>query len=138
MKNLIEDVAKQIKIDEGFVSTPYECTAGKITIGYGRNIEDNGITREEAEMLLRNDIQSTRGELSFAFDWFILMPDAKQGVLINMCFNLGLTRLLKFKKMLAALEVKDYKEASIQMLDSKWAGQVGERAVRLSEAMARI
>ena len=138
MKNLIEDVAKQIKIDEGFVSTPYECTAGKITIGYGRNIEDNGITREEAEMLLRNDIQSTRGELSSKFDWFLLMPYDKQAVLINMCFNLGLTRLLKFKKMLAALKVKDYKEASIQMLDSKWAEQVGERATRLSDAMARI
>jgi len=138
MKNLIEDVAKQIKIDEGFVSTPYECTAGKITIGYGRNIEDNGITREEAEILLSNDIKGTFCELETKFDWFLLMPDDKQAVLINMCFNLGLTRLLKFKKMLAALKVKDYKEASIQMLDSKWAEQVGERATRLSDAMARI
>tara|TARA_R110001599_G_scaffold331340_2_gene546057 strand:- start:262 stop:678 length:417 start_codon:yes stop_codon:yes gene_type:complete len=138
MENLIKDVAKQIKIDEGFVSTPYECTAGKITIGYGRNIEDNGITREEAEILLSNDIKGTFCELEAKFDWFLLMPYDKQAVLINMCFNLGLTRLLKFKKMLAALKVKDYKEASIQMLDSKWAEQVGERATRLSDAMARI
>ena len=138
MKSLIEDVANQIKIDEGFVSTPYECTAGKITIGYGRNIEDNGITREEAEILLSNDIKGTFCELEAKFDWFLLMPYDKQAVLINMCFNLGLTRLLKFKKMLAALKVKDYKEASIQMLDSKWAEQVGERATRLSDAMARI
>ena len=134
--SLIDDVTNQIKIDEGFVSTPYECSVGKITIGYGRNIEDNGITREEALFLLRNDIKVTRGELSHSFEWFQSLPDAKQGALINMCFNLGLTRFRKFKKMIAALEVGDYKAASIQMLDSRWANQVGERARRLARVMA--
>lgn len=135
MKDLIQGVTDQIKLDEGLRLKLYKCSADKMTIGYGRNIEDNGITQEEAELLLRNDIRSTKNELAFKFDWFLLLPEEKQGVLINMCFNLGLTRLLKFKKMLLALESGDYYEAAAQMLDSRWANQVGKRAIRLSKIM---
>jgi len=123
----------QIKLDEGFRSKPYQCTAGKITIGYGRNIEDNGITKSEAENLLLNDVKTAQIELLNTFDWFAKLNGARQGVLINMAFNLGLPRLKKFKKMLSALSKSDYHEASKQMLDSRWAVQVGERANRLAK-----
>ena len=126
---------EQIKVDEGFRSKPYGCSAGKLTIGYGRNIEDNGVTEAEAEFLLLNDVTSAQFELINNFDWFRDLNVTRQGVLINMHFNLGLNRLLKFKKMLAAVEAGFYDEAAIQMLDSKWAEQVGDRALRLSERM---
>lgn len=124
---------EQIKTDEGFRSKPYQCTAGKTTIGYGRNIEDNGITESEAENLLLNDVKTAQIELLNAFDWFSKLNGARQGVLINMAFNLGLPRLKKFKKMLSALAENDYHEASKQMLDSRWAVQVGDRANRLAK-----
>lgn len=123
----------QIKADEGFKSKPYRCTAGKTTIGYGRNIEDNGITKSEAETLLLNDVKTVQVELLNKFDWFAKLNGTRQGVLINMAFNLGLPRLMKFKKMLSALSGGDYQEASIQMLDSRWAVQVGDRANRLAK-----
>jgi len=126
---------EQIKYDEGLVINLYQCSAGKMTIGYGRNIEDNGISEEEADFLLMNDIKRVQKELRSSFDWFVDLSTARQGALINMCFNLGITRLLGFKKMIAALEVGDYQEAANQMLDSKWARQVGGRSGRLSDVM---
>ncbi len=128
-------VIDQIKFDEGFRHKSYQCSAGKLTIGYGRNIEDNGITQEEADYLLMNDIRNTKKELSRAFDWFASLSSIRQGVLINMCFNLGLPTLLKFKSMIYALSIRDYNEAAVQMLDSRWARQVGDRAKRLAEEM---
>jgi len=125
----------QIKLDEGFRSKPYQCTANKLTIGYGRNIEENGITESEAEILLLNDVKNTQMELCAKFDWFTMLNASRQGVLINMCFNLGMPRLLKFKKMLTALSDHNYPEAANQMLDSKWARQVGDRSARLSNTM---
>jgi len=130
-------VVEQIKLDEGLRLKPYQCTANKFTIGFGRNIEDNGITEDEAEYLLMNDIKSTQDELLANFEWFVTLGAPKQGVLINMCFNLGLTRFKRFKKMIAAIEMGDYNEAAEQMLDSKWARQVGNRAIRLSNAMRK-
>lgn len=126
---------EQIKYDEGLSLNPYQCSADKMTIGYGRNVEDNGITEEEAEFLLMNDIKRVQKELRTNFEWFGLISTARQGALINMCFNLGITRLLGFKKMIAALEVGDYQEAANQMLDSKWARQVHGRSGRLSDVM---
>lgn len=126
---------EQLKLDEGKCLTLYQCSANKMTIGYGRNIEDNGITEEEADYLLMNDIKRVQKELRANFEWFGLIGTARQGALINMCFNLGLTRLMGFKKMLAAIEQEDYQEAAEQMLDSKWARQVGARADRLAKIM---
>ena len=128
---------EQIKQDEGLSLRPYQCTASKMTIGYGRNIEDNGIDEEEAELLLINDIKRTQRELVANFEWFGLIDARRQGALINMCFNLGLTRFKQFKKMISAVEMGDYDEAAEQMLDSKWARQVGNRAIRLSNIMRK-
>ena len=130
-----KSVVEQIKADEGFRSSVYQCSAGKLTIGYGRNIEDNGITQKEADYLLMNDISNTHRELNQALPWFHMLSQKRKGVLINMCFNMGLPTMMKFKKMLSALSMGDYDEAARQMLDSKWARQVGDRANRLAEEM---
>lgn len=113
---------------------PYRCSAGKLTIGVGRNLEDKGITEQEAYMLLANDIKELqRSTILIA----IVKPHntVRQEVLLNMAFNLGITRFLGFKKMLAALKQDDYDEAARQMLNSRWARQVKGRAIELARWM---
>lgn len=114
---------------------PYRCSAGKLTLGYGRNIEERGITEQEALLLLNNDIQLCIGELIRSIPAYNRINDARQAVLVNMCFNVGIGRLLGFKKMLLALEAGDFRRAADEMLDSQWAAQVGRRAQRLALQM---
>lgn len=132
----INPVAHLIKKHEGLSLKPYKCTAGKLTIGYGRNIEDKGISQEEAEQMLFNDIQECYAQL-IHFDFWDKLNGARQAVLLDMCFNLGLPRLKGFKKMLAALGRSDYKTAAKEMLDSKWARDVKTRATELSKIMQK-
>ena len=120
---------------EGRRLFPYKCTAGKITIGYGRNIEDTGISEEEAEMMLQADIERCIIELVDKTDYFATLDEPRQTVLINMLFNLGWSRFNRFKKMIKALRDGNYNRASIEMLDSKWADQVGCRSTELAEIM---
>ena len=129
--NLIE----QLKEHEGFRSKPYLCTAGKLTIGYGRNLDDVGISKDEAEELLMNDIRAATQELVRAYPFVDELDSVRFNCLVNMCFNLGISRLSKFKKMWAAIEAKQYRRASEEMLDSKWAKQVGVRAEELAYQM---
>lgn len=131
MKELVE----RIKKHEGFRSKPYRCPAGKLTIGYGRNIEDNGITEAEASFLLANDVQKCRYECESTFPWFAKMDKSRRSVIVEMCFNLGIKRFLGFKKMLAACARGDYGVAADEMLDSLWARQVGNRAKKLANVM---
>ncbi|MCK5615254.1 glycoside hydrolase family protein, partial [Candidatus Pacearchaeota archaeon] len=115
---------------------PYKCSAGKLTIGIGRNIEERGISEDEAKYLLHNDIEICKAELNLLFPIVKALNSARYNVLINLCFNIGIKRTSGFKKMWAALSVGDYDEAARQMLDSKWAGQVGPRAIELSKIMS--
>ena len=121
---------------EGLRHKPYRCTAGKLTIGVGRNIEDRGISTDEAMYMLANDIKLSRKELSAAFPWFDKLDEVRQSVLIDMHVNLGLDRLRGFRNTLALIGVGKYEAAAHEMLDSKWAGQVGRRSQRLSRMMA--
>lgn len=125
-------VAQQLLIDEGLRLRPYRCTAGKLTIGVGRNLEDRGISEAEAGMLLQHDIEDFWGRLVVALPWVMAAPEPVQEALLNMCFNLGLGGLLSFKQTLALIQAGQYAEAAKAMLQSKWAGQVGERAERLA------
>ena len=126
----------QLKRHEGLSLSMYKCTADKWSIGYGINLEA-GITEKEAEMLLVMRVEKVSFELLRKLPTSIntILNEARENVLINMAFNLGVNGLLKFKKMIAALEVGNYNEASIQMMDSKWARQVGSRAKELAEQM---
>jgi lysozyme len=129
-------MTRQLRLHEGERLMPYRCTAGKLTIGVGRNLEDRGITREESAYLLANDIAAEERELLRALPWVAELDEVRQRVLLDMSFNLGLVGLLGFKRTLATIQAGDYQAASTMMLDSKWAGQVGQRAERLSRMMA--
>lgn len=128
--------AELIKKHEGLRFKPYKDTVGKLTIGYGRNLDDNGITLAEAEQMLSNDIQNCYAECLKLPCWNKL-NEARQAVLLDMCFNLGITRMKTFKKMLAALEVGAYNRAAKEMLASKWAMQVKTRATELADIMKK-
>jgi lysozyme len=129
-------MTRQLRLHEGERLKPYRCTAGKLTIGVGRNLEDRGITREESAVLLANDIAAEERELLRALPWVATLDEVRQRVLLDMSFNLGIVGLLGFKNTLAIIQAGDYQRAAAMMLDSKWATQVGARAERLSRMMA--
>lgn len=120
---------------EGLRLKPYRDSVGKLTIGVGRNLDDDGIEESEAYVMLDNDIIKHTIDAQ-KLPVFVNLDPVRQDVLIDMCFNLGLPRLQGFQKMLAALALGDWQEASNQMLDSKWALEVGNRAQELA-AMIR-
>jgi len=125
MKKLIE----QLKLHEGVRSHPYDCPAGYLTIGVGRNISETGLglSDDEIDYLLQNDIERCYQELD-RFAWFMDLDTVRQEALVNMCFNLGFPRLAKFTKMMGAMADGKYSLAAAEALDSKWAKQVGQRA----------
>lgn len=125
----------QIKKHEGLRTKPYRCSSGKLTIGIGRNLDDNGITEVEAMMLYDSDIQLIVQQLNKALPWWTTLSGKRQKVLIDMVFNMGINRFLGFKKMLKHLKAGEYKQASNEMLASVWATQVGTRALTLHKMM---
>jgi len=134
---MLNTTLEQIKIDEGLRLELYKCPAGKSTIGYGRNLEDRGITLEEADFLLSNDIRYIQNKLLETKIDFDKLNPIRQSVLINMAYQMGISGLFKFKKMFVALSNQDYNEASLEMLDSRWAKQTPDRANRLANLMKR-
>lgn len=131
-------VAEQLLVDEGLRLKPYRCTAGKLTIGVGRNLEDKGISAAEALGLLDNDIDEFWKQLTSSLPWVLTAPEAVQEVLLNMAFNLGVPGLLRFTETLRLLRAGEYSLAAGAMLDSKWAKQVGPRAERLSHRIKAL
>lgn len=123
-----------VKRHEGLKLKPYLCPAGKLTIGFGRCLEENGISEAEADMMLENDLRRSEIEAE-TFHWFLDLNDARRDAIVSMLFNLGLARFLGFRKMITALERKDYDEAARQMMDSLWSQQVPKRAFELAEIM---
>jgi lysozyme len=128
----LEKFKPMIKKHEGLRLKPYHCTAGKLTIGYGRNLDDRGITEEEADRLLHNDILLCSLQLDRDLPWWKHHPEKVQMVLMDMCFNLGIAGLLEFKRTLGYIRDQKYSVAAVEMLKSKWASQVGSRAKELS------
>ncbi len=120
---------------EGLKLRPYRDTVGKLTIGVGRNLDDRGITKDEALYMLENDIRTAEEELDQRIPWWRELDDVRQEVLLNMAFNLGVPKLMKFKRFLKALKEGNYGQASDEMLNSLWAQQVGRRAKELAFAM---
>lgn len=130
MKNLVE----MLKRHEGVRSTIYLCSAGYETIGVGRNVSASGIglSDDEVNYLLENDIERVIKELSSEYPWFNSLDDVRKDAMIDISFNLGATRLRGFKRALAAMEVADYKMAAKEFLASKWSQDVKGRAHELA------
>lgn len=130
-----DELRSMLVLHEGLRLFPYKCTAGKVTIGVGRNLDDKGITQAEAFELLEHDIDDVERELDQTWPWWRQMTDARQQVLADMCFNLGLGRLKGFVSTIAYMKAGQYEDAADGMLDSLWARQVGQRAQRLAKMM---
>ena len=128
----LNKIFESLKVEEGYRSKPYKCTANKLTVGYGRNLS-TGITKKEANFLLVNDVSRCVVELKKAFGWFSDQPTDVQATLVELNFWLGLTRLRGFKKLLAALKAGDRAEASAQLLDSRLFRQVPGRCQRYAD-----
>lgn len=132
-----DKLIQELTTDEGLHLYPYRDSVGKLTLGIGRCIEDNGITGVEALAMLDHDIDVVLTELDHRLSWWTRLSEKRQRALANMAFNLGLPRLLTFKKMLEALRNDEYDRAADEALDSKWAEQVGNRAKRIAKMIRK-
>ena len=130
---MTEKLLDMLKRHEGVKSHVYLCSAGYETIGVGRNISKSGmgLSEDEVNYLLENDIERVIKELSSEYPWFNSLDDVRKDAMIDISFNLGATRLRGFKRALAAMEVADYTTAAKEFLDSKWSRDVKGRATEL-------
>ncbi len=131
------NVLELIKSHEGLSLALYRCSAGRLTIGFGRNIEDNGIREDEAELMLANDIRECRVQLTRAYSWFNGLDEVRQAACIDLLFNLGPMRLSGFAKFLAAMARSDWPRAAAELRDSRWFTQVARRGPRVVSMIER-
>jgi lysozyme len=135
---MTRDGIEQLRRHEGFRTHAYKCSEGKITIGYGRNIDEDGgpgISKAEAEFLLANDVATYEASVKARIPLYADLDPVRQDILVNMAFNMGVDGLMKFRKMLKAIAQQDWEKAGREMLDSRWARQVGYRSEELSLQM---
>lgn len=145
-------IMERFALHEGIVLKPYKCPAGYLTIGIGRNLDANpiteeeksvvgdwehGITRNAAFYLLRHDLLRCRRLCRQHISFWSHLDIERKFALLDMCFNLGIYGLLKFKKMLAAMEIGDYRGAAKECLNSKYAKDVGRRAIRIAHTIEK-
>lgn len=132
----VKVIAKDLLMrHEGIRLKPYRCSAGKLTIGVGRNLEDKGISSEEAMAMLYHDINSCHDLIFARYGWFRELNEIRKAVVIDMVFNLGMRGFHSFKLTRRHISNHDYDLAAKEMLRSKWAEQVGYRAEELAEMM---
>jgi lysozyme len=131
---MTEKLLEMLKRHEGVESHVYRCSAGYETIGVGRNISKSGLglSDDEVDYLLENDIVRVIKELSSEYPWFKNLDDVRKDAIIDIGFNLGATRLRGFRRALAAMDAADYKTASLEFLDSKWSRDVKGRSTELA------
>jgi lysozyme len=129
---MIANLTDQLIRDERLRLEPYTDTVGKITIGVGRNLSDVGISVVEAQQLLVNDIANATARLEETFPWTAGLDEVRRAALLNMTFNMGIRGLSQFQNFLAAMRTGDWESARNEMLNSRWAQQVGARAQRLA------
>ena len=128
-------LTEMLRRHEGVETHAYKCTSGKITVGVGRNIDPAGglgLSQDEIDYLLENDIARCASELGREFPWFSGLDDVRRDAMIDICFNIGITRLKGFTMALGAMARDDYDTAATEFLRSKWADQVGNRAKELA------
>ena len=119
---------------EGLRLKPYVDTTGHVTIGYGRNLTDNGITMSEADIMLLNDIRQAKADAA-TYSWYERLNEPRAAVIVDMIFNLGAQGFSEFKATHRAIDAEDWEWAAEHMLASKWARQTGRRAREDAEQM---
>lgn len=125
-----QSIKDYIMSNEGVRKYPYRCSAGKLTIGVGRNLEDKGLSDSEVMYLFDNDLQDTQDSAESIFEDFSQYTIEEQTVILDMLFNLGTTRFKTFKKFIRAIKERDLKEAARQIEQSAYFHQVPNRARR--------
>lgn len=131
-----QQLIDMLKRHEGVEHFAYECSQSKVTVGCGRNIDRDGglgLSDDEIDYLLQNDIKRCREELSNEYSWFHRLDAVRQDAIIDLFFNLGATRFRQFKKAIGYLESDDYIMSAAEFLDSRWSQQVGYRAEEICE-----
>ena len=130
-----EQLREMLRRHEGVRNFVYLCSEGYETIRVGRNIADSGLglSEDEVDYLLDNDIKRVKTELSDEYFWFGALNEARQEAMIDLSFNLGQTRLRGFKKALDAMSTEDFDRAADEFMDSRWSEQVGNRATEVTE-----
>lgn len=131
-------ITKQLIKHEGLRLKPYHCTAGKLTIGVGRNLEDKGLSEEEVMILLEHDVFECAKDLVDIFPEFERYPENIQLVLADMRFQLGPNRFRGFKLMVRAVKNQNWPEMIKQMKDSVWYGQTPNRANNLIRMVKEV
>jgi lysozyme len=134
----LSEIVEDIKKHEGFEPKVYECTEGYDTIGYGFAIKDLVLDKDIADLILMKKLHKLLQRIVVAFPWFKDINNTAKSVIVNMCYQLGLSGFSKFKKTIYLLETEQYEEASVEMLDSLWAKQTPNRAKELSETLRSI
>ena len=132
------NILKDIKRHEGFRSKVYQCTEGYDTIGYGFAIKDLVLDKGIADLILMQKLHKLLERILIAFPWFKDIDNVAKSVVVNMCYQLGLSGFSKFKKTIYLIETEQYEEASVEMLDYLWAKQTPCRAKELSEALRAV
>ena len=131
-----KDLIEMLRRHEGVRSHAYKCSEDMITVGVGRNIDENGglgLSEDEIDYLLENDITRVRQELTDTYFWFPALNEARQDAMIDISFNLGQTRLRGFVKAVEAMSREQFDIAADEFMDSHWSQQVGNRAVEVTE-----
>ena len=128
----VNDLLESIKKHEGFVEHVYQDSLGIDTIGYGFAIKDLILDEDIAEDILMRKLEKLKRNANSRFQWLEDMPQEVQAVVLNMCYQLGVTGVSKFRKAISALQEGDWDEAANEMLDSLWARQTPNRAKELS------
>lgn len=134
-KKLGEKITAQLIRDEDLKLKPYRCTSGKLTIGVGRNLDDKGLSREEAIYLLKNDVNETREALVSQFPWMDNLDEARFGAFLNLAFNMGINGLKTFVNTLQHARHGHWDKVAVNLLKSKYATQVGDRAKRIARQL---
>ena len=135
--DFITRLAADLRRDEGVRSKPYQDSVGLTTIGVGRNLDGVGLSDDEIDYLLNNDMTRVIADLDRALPWWRQLTPARQLAMANLCFNLGITKLLGFKNTLRFMAQRDYARAADNLLASLYAKQVGQRATRIADAIRK-
>jgi lysozyme len=130
-----DDGLAVLRRHEGFKDRPYRDTVGVLTIGYGWNLESDPMAREAAEIQMRMKLEALEAALTSRYDWYSNLSQVRKDVILNMSYNLGIDGFSEFRNTIWLIQNSRFDEASVEMLKSKWAKQVGNRAIFLSDKM---